>query len=632
MVPLCIVYTFFAVIEVRYGKSEAIRQAEFYLRELTERLAIRSDERFRSSSQIADMMADFLSLDMVHSTDRYIALLRQNLASNPNVAGSCIAFRRGAVHGDDALYAPYVARGEGGNDVVVSDLGVEYLKANRPDYTQWPWFRKPEQEGKGSWSEPYLDEGGGGILTCTYAAPFFQDGRFQGVATVDLSLQEIRSQFSRISGTDVMFRLISANGTFISAPSFGGEIVMTETIFSIAEKRDIPELVEIGREMLAGKSGIRRCRDFQTGDYVWLAYAPMPEAGWSLMAAIPESKIMNPLYVQLRYAMAGFLLVFLIITVIIVYVSYRITTPIKRLSLFAGELAEGNLDAHVGDLRLQDEIGQLALALDTMASRLKSNIEQRVKEETARKNVENELRIARRIQASLLPRIFPPFPERKEFELHALNEPAAYIAGDFFDFFFIDPDTLALVIADVSGHGIPAAMFMAVARTAIRNFSVRGFSTVEIMQHVNRVLNTDNDDMVFVTAFYGHYSVSRGRLAYVNAGHNPPYLVRKNGALEKLEPTGPLLATFEEISYTEGTARLEPDDLLLLFTDGVTEAHTTANNELFGERRLEHLLNEVRNDPVETICNKIYATVENYSRRERHDDVTLLALKRNPPG
>jgi len=381
--------------------------------------------------------------------------------------------------------------------------------------------------------------------------------------------------------------------------------------------------------MLRGNSGVLTYNGINNDQRTWLAYTPLPISGWSLMAAIPEARALEPVYERLYRSVYRFVVDLTIITILIVAVSWRLTAPIKRLAQFAQKLAAGDLHAHVGNVQLAREIDQLAQAFDKMVVDLKSNIENRLKGEAARRTLEGELKAARKIQASLLPRIFPPFPDRSEFALHATNEPATYIAGDFFDFFFIEPDKLAFVIADVSGHGIPAALFMAVSRTAIRTFAVSGQSPHEIIDHINRVLCADNDDMMFVTLFYGHYDIKTGDLTYVNAGHNPPYVVRKDGHLEKLAATGPLLATIEDVFYKEQTIHLEVGDILVTFTDGVTEAHSSLDNIMYGEERLERLIQRISERPVDEICDMIRHDTAHFAQYERQDDTTILVLRRN---
>jgi sigma-B regulation protein RsbU (phosphoserine phosphatase) len=314
---------------------------------------------------------------------------------------------------------------------------------------------------------------------------------------------------------------------------------------------------------------------------------------------------------------------------LIVVVSWKLTAPIKRLAVFARKLAAGDLDAHVGDVRLAEEIDQLAHTFDKMVVDLKSNIEHRIHEEAARRAVEHDLQAAKRIQESLLPRLFPPFPNRREFDLHATCNPATLVGGDFFDFFFLDPHTLAFLIADVSGHGIAAAFFMAVSRTAIRNSAIPERVPHEIIGHINQTLDEGNDDKMFVTLFYGHYNTVTGELTYVNAGHDPPFLVRKDGTLETLPATGPLVAVFGDASYYSRTIRLEVGDVLVTFTDGVTEAHSVQDNILYSVKRLESLLPKIHHEHAAEICNRIYRDVDQFAKHERHDDITLLVLKRN---
>jgi sigma-B regulation protein RsbU (phosphoserine phosphatase) len=624
LLPLSVVYTLFVIDETRRNRDEAIRHVESRLVELVGKHAAQIDGDFFAASKIPETLAGMLSVDTTQNEEDFEAIIREVLTSSPRFIGMCIAFESNTAHNDAERFAPYVHRKHpGSSELLSSDLAQTY----KEDYRTWDWYRIPKETSRSAWSEPYFDEGGGNVLMCTYSVPFFRDGHFAGVVTVDVGLDSIREDMSRISPEGVIYRLLSTSGTFIAAPE--QEFVMKETIFSVAEKYHNEQLVEIGHDLLRGNSGVVSHNGVFNNCKMWMAYVPLSRSGYGLMASIPESQVLAPVYVSLFRSIILFFILFTIISALIVVTSWRLTSPIKRLAKFARKLAAGDLNAHVGDVRFAGEIDQLARTFDKMVVDLKSNIEHRIREETARKTVEGELKAARRIQASLLPRVFPPFPDRSEFDLYATNEPAAYVAGDFFDFFFIEPNTLAFVIADVSGHGIPAALFMAVSRTAIRNFAVPERSPREIIDRVNQILSTDNDDMMFVTLFYGHYAVQTGELTYVNAGHNPPYIVRKDGHLEKLKATGPLVATFEGITYGEGTVRLEKGDLLVTFTDGVTEAHSTRDNILFGEERLERLLSEVYDESVSEICRQISNEADRFSGNERHDDITLLVLRRN---
>ena len=624
LLPLLVVYTLFVIDETRRNRDEAIRNVESRLVELVGKHAAQIDGDFFAASKIPETLANMLSVYTTQNEEDFESIIREVLTSSPRLIGMCIAFEPNTVRNDTERFAPYVHRKHpGSSELLSSNLAQTY----KEDYRTWDWYRIPQETNRGAWSEPYFDEGGGNVLMCTYSVPFFRDRHFAGVVTVDVGLDSIREDMSRISPEGVIYRLLSTSGTFIAAPE--QELVMKETIFSVAEKYHNEQLVAIGHDLLQDNSGVMSHNGVFNNCKMWMAYAPLSRSGYGLMASIPESQVLAPVYARLFRSVVRFFIVLAVCSVLIVVVSWRLITPIKRLATFAQKLAAGDLNAHVGDVRFAGEIDQLARTFDKMVIDLKSSIEHRIREETARKTVEGELKAARRIQASLLPRVFPPFPERSEFDLYATNEPATYVAGDFFDFFFIEPDTLAFVIADVSGHGIPAALFMAVSRTAIRNFAAPERSPREIIDRVNQVLSTDNDDMMFVTLFYGHYAVQTGELTYVNAGHNPPYIVHKNGHLEKLKATGPLIAAFGDISYEERTACLESGDLLVTFTDGVTEAHSTRDNILFSEARLERLLGEVCNESVKEICHQISSEADRFSRNERHDDITLLVLRRN---
>ena len=626
LLPLSVVYAISMLIDIRNSRKDAIENVQIHLSEQISEHAAQVEIRFSAAAQIPKTLAAELSVMQVQSEEEVDALIREVLKKFPRPIGSCIAFEPNEFREGIERFAPYVHR-----KVLESAelFSVDLAKTYEKDYMTWDWYRIPKETGRPVWSEPYFDEGGGNTLMCTYSVPFFHNDRFAGVITIDVGLDDLHEIMARFARKGERYYLLSASGRYVVATDPELDLAMKETIFSIAEKYHKPELVEAGRKMLQGKEGILPYNRIKDNRRVWLAYAPLPITGWSLKVAMDESLVFEPVYASIYHTILHFLVEFSVILIVIVVVAGRLTAPIKRLATTAGRLAAGDLDAHVGDVRFAVEINQMALAFDKMVDDLKSSIEQRIREESARRAVESELKAARRIQASLLPRVFPPFPDRTEFDLHATNEPVAVVAGDFFDFFFIGPNTLVLILADVSGHGIPASLFMAVSRTVIRKLAVPERSPREIIDNVNQVLSRDNDDTMFVTLFYGHYDTKTGELTYVNAGHDPPYVVRPNGSLETLPATGPLVAAFEAVSYEEQTVRLDCGDVLVMFTDGVTEAHSSRNNILYGVERLERLLRELRSESVTEICGRICRAVDDFSEHERQDDTTLLVLRRN---
>jgi sigma-B regulation protein RsbU (phosphoserine phosphatase) len=242
---------------------------------------------------------------------------------------------------------------------------------------------------------------------------------------------------------------------------------------------------------------------------------------------------------------------------------------------------------------------------------------------------QQELSIAGRIQQSILPRRFPPFPERSEFEIYAEMIPARGVGGDFYDFFLIDDERLGFVIGDVSGKGIPAAIYMAMSRTFLKASALRGVSPGECLQHVNGLLCAESDSGMFVTIVYGILHTRTGALDYSLGGHYPPYRLGVNGQLERLPATGGMvLGVVEGFPYNTNRVELQPGDALLLYTDGVTEAMDHEEN-LFSDQRLETFLAQIHNgSPLNDIVRSVVSEVRSYSAGvPQTDDITVLALR-----
>ena len=271
---------------------------------------------------------------------------------------------------------------------------------------------------------------------------------------------------------------------------------------------------------------------------------------------------------------------------------------------------------------------------------LEERVEERTKEvlklervefelRAAKEKVENELNIAAQIQKSILPSYFPPYPNRHEFELFALMQPARYVGGDFYDFFFVDDHTLALVMADVSDKGIPAAMFMMVSRTLINFLAVEHRSPSVVLEKANNVMCQNNDAGMFVTVFLAFYDVSSGKLTATNAGHSAGLIVERGGDSKEWAHThGAALGFLEDLPYGEESLDLEIGQTLFLYTDGVTEA-MSPDEELFGLKKLQNLLKSKNYSDLDQLCSRIEAELSVFQHGRQFDDITMLALKRN---
>ena len=382
--------------------------------------------------------------------------------------------------------------------------------------------------------------------------------------------------------------------------------------------------------------------------YGWLMTAMTPVlhedgtmAGY-VMADISMNDVMNTrqtFLITLVGLLAAVAAVFLVTFLFIL--RRMVLHPIDLLTQATGdfiqsneeELAAGTATVNVPPIRTGDEVELLADSFRKMEEDMISYIRSFVAVTAEKERIGAELNVATQIQADMLPRIFPAFPERQEFEVYATMNPAKEVGGDFYDFFLVDDDHLAVVIADVSGKGVPAALFMVIAKTLIKNHAQNRETPGEVFTQTNAQLCEGNDAGLFVTAWMGVLEISTGKFVYVNAGHNPPLLKRAGGQYEWLKSRpGFVLAGMEGIRYRENTLELMPGDTLYLYTDGVTEA-TSSAQELYGEERLQAALNEASELPVSQLLPRIKNCIDTFvGDAEQFDDITMLGLQYHTRG
>lgn len=242
-------------------------------------------------------------------------------------------------------------------------------------------------------------------------------------------------------------------------------------------------------------------------------------------------------------------------------------------------------------------------------------------------SIQQDLQTAREIQQAILPKNFPPFPDRKDFDIFAEMNAAKEVGGDFYDFFMIDNDRIGFVIGDVSGKGVPAAIFMAVSRTIIRATGLKGMPADECMNYVNNLLCSESVSSMFVTVFYGILNTANGELEYVNAGHNPPYIINAFG-LKSVELTrGTVLGGIEHFNYKSKKITLQPGDILYLYTDGVTEAFNR-NGELYSDKRLEELLGlNLQAGHIDIVKTTLSDVATFATGIPPSDDITMMAIR-----
>lgn len=356
------------------------------------------------------------------------------------------------------------------------------------------------------------------------------------------------------------------------------------------------------------------CMHQVTEGYRIVAVMPKSEAALSRNVSVGVTTVM-----QIIVFAALFIMIFILVRRLVVDNIYKVNDSLSAIT-------DGKLDTVV-DVRSHIEFDALSDDINSTVNTLKKYISE------AEARIDAELAFAKAIQHSALPSVFPPYPNRKEFDISATMHTAKEVGGDFYDFYFVDEDTLAFLVADVSGKGIPAAMFMMTSKTLLKSYAESGMSVEEVFTVANEKLCEGNDAGMFVTAWMGLLNTKTGLVTFANAGHNPPLVKHADGSFSYLKTrAGFVLAGMEGIRYRKNEYQLEKGDIIYLYTDGVTEA-MNAENELYGENRLPEVLNKNAASDTQTICDAVKADVDLFvGEAPQFDDITMLCLKFNGEG
>ncbi|MGE4519152.1 MAG: SpoIIE family protein phosphatase [Desulfobacteraceae bacterium] len=355
---------------------------------------------------------------------------------------------------------------------------------------------------------------------------------------------------------------------------------------------------------------------------------------WYLSFFVPEKELRKPsnsLVKSLSFLISG---IFVTGMIILIFAVKKFSNPLKKLTQNLKTIPEKDLTSPdlVENLKKEfpinrkDEAGLLTKAFVFMFEELQKNIKLLVDTTAEKQRIESELNIARDIQLGLLPKIFPPFPDRNEFDIYAYLKPAKEVGGDLYDFFFIDEKSLCFVIGDVSDKGVPAALFMAITKTLIKTNAETDNSPASIMMSVNEVLSKDNPNSMFVTLIVGVLDIETGKIRYANAGHNPPVIKRNNEVFYKKGISGPVAGAVEGIIYKEMEIELDKGDMIFLYTDGVTEAMNNMKN-LFSEQRLKKIIESQDFIKSSGYIEKIKQEIDIFAETEpQSDDITMLSI------
>ena len=482
---------------------------------------------------------------------------------NPVVVGSTVALVPGYSR-KYKLFAPYVFQGEEG--LVFRSLATESY-----DYPDQEWFTKPVEQEDGYWSEPYIDVGGGDVLMTTYSVPVRDyAGRIAAVLTADISLDWLTELVGSVKVYPSAYSMmISRSGHIMVCPD--SSLVMRQSVGDlVAQMEDTATFGELGRAMLSGSSGNMTVT--YGGKTSSVFFAPVERTGWSMSIVIPEDEI----YGGIR----------------------KIGTIVLLLQLLG-----------------------LAMLILILWSAARNQLRYRKLNER-KDRMARELQIASGIQMSMIPKTFPPFPERHDLDMSATIVPAKEVGGDLYDFYIRD-EKLFFCVGDVSGKGVPASLVMAVTRTMFRTVSAHEDSPQRIVTAMNDSMADMNESNMFVTCFCGVLDLSGGHLRYCNAGHNPPIILTDSIRPLPVEPNLPL-GIIRGFAFKEQETPFRYDDAIFLYTDGLTEAENAAH-EQFGEKRMEESLHGRKSaqDRLDSIKQQVSAFVGD---APQSDDLTMLFI------
>ena len=451
---------------------------------------------------------------------------------------------------------------------------------------------------------------GGGFVQVGYDADAYYEA--MGTAVTEVVKNRHVGEDGFLIVTDGEWKIVSDRGGNRGQP-ITIVTAMTQNIAEIDNRVMFEEGIYIGRDTEDGETSYRFERCFCMFD---------ENEGFKIIAVYPHSEAMVSRDVSLNVFTLLQVLIFGALFVLIYFlVRGLVVKNIHKVNGSLSAITEGKLDTVV-DVRSHVEFDSLSNDINATVDTLKRYIKE------AEERIDAELAFAKAIQHAALPSVFPPYPGRHEFEIYATMYTAKEVGGDFYDFYFIDDENLAFLMADVSGKGIPAAMFMMTSKTIIKSCAESGMSVEEVFTVANEKLCEGNDAGMFVTAWMGILNTKTGKVLFSNAGHNPPLVKHADGTYEYLKSRPSLfLASMEGIKYRKNELELAPGDAIYLYTDGVTEA-TDANDGLYGENRLHAILEKYKDASPKVICDEVKHDVDAFvGEAPQFDDITMLALR-----
>ena len=579
---------------------------------------------------------------------RLTEIMRDMVDINHHIRSCGISFTENYYPQHGRLFCPYAVRRDS------THIDVSKHGSSNADYLGEQWFTDALQSDSCSWSEPYRAADDTTTLLIACMLPIRNNsGEKVAVLGVDLSLrwlQELLAENDSIINNDELLDgglsedpeddifnfIVDSTGNYIAFPESHARMGdnLAEWAESTPDSIDDREV----KRILSRQSNLDEVKASEQlvhvgGQECFLFYEPIKQMGWSVVMVVPK------IYFKIwAYVFVIFLVIFIFLAIVIVFVVGRFSIrraikPLQKLAAATNEVAQGRFDTPLPNIRHNDEVKRLRDSFDTMQRSLTSYVSELQQTTAVKAAMESELNVAHNIQMSMLPKTFPPYPDRKDIDIYGRLKPAKAVGGDLFDF-FLHGDNLFFAVGDVSGKGVPASLVMAVTRALLRNVSNTETDPNVIVSKVNQMIAADNESNMFVTLFVGVLHLDTGDLFYCNAGHDAPLIIGPDVALLPCDPNLPvgILPAFD---FTLQRTTMKPRTTIFVFTDGLNEAEDTLHNQ-FGLQRImavaEHQLSLRQHSPlplIDAMTEQMAAFVRD---AEQSDDLTMLAIEYRPNG
>lgn len=588
--------------------------------------------------------------------DKSSPILRQEIGLTANIQDFLIQINTNS----NVIISSYVASKNGFTIMVDRFAGRKFQNSDiKPDFynaTSRPWYIQAKKEDKTIFTDIVIDAlGGGPCIIC--ATPYYANGQFAGVVGMGTFLDNINEIILNTKIGDNGFGfVINKQGQIIASPHTTGDLITgINNIKDLRQSTNI-SLADAVQKIINEKAGLTEA-NIDGKDY-YLAYAPMKNTDWYFVTAMEVDTVIAPaketheniiniateymdnLSEKTKMTVIGMIISISILLFFITYIGWSLadylTKPIRQLSKGVQQIAMGNFNGKL-NIHTGDEIESLAISFNAMTTELQTYIKNLEQITAEKERIATELNVATNIQKNMLPCIFPPYPDRKDFDIYAVMYPAKEVGGDFYDFYLLDENHLVITIADVSDKGIPAAMFMVITKTILKNFAMSMTSPDDfsaVVQCANRQLCENNEEMMFVTVFMGMLDLKTGKFIYVNAGHTPPMIRHKHKDDSTFEylpvEKNCVLGINEEAQFKQQEVYLKQGDELFLYTDGVTEA-INKEKKLYSIERLYSNLNKInQKSSCQDILRDVKLSIDEFVQgMYQSDDITMLAIKLN---